>query len=163
MFEAHLAGEDEELLTLERRLVLIAESDLNDPRIVRPTAIGGYGIKAQWSDDFHHALHTVLTGERTGYYADFGSIADLAKTLPAVKASCGAGATLSSACQQAILATNDSMANTLSVVHCFSWGGEAGVTEAVKITLRTKESREKRVNRGLYMVDAILNVSRILA
>ncbi len=64
---------------LGRRLVLIAESDLNDPRLVRPPAIGGYGIAAQWSDDFHHALHTVLTGERAGYYADFGAIADLAK------------------------------------------------------------------------------------
>jgi len=64
-----------------RHLVLIAESDLNDPRIVRPREIGGYGIHAQWSDDFHHALHGVLTGERDGYYADFGSLADLAKAL----------------------------------------------------------------------------------
>jgi len=66
---------------LDRRLVLIAESDLNDPRLVRPRELGGYGLSAQWSDDFHHALHTVLTGERAGYYADFGSIADLAKAL----------------------------------------------------------------------------------
>ncbi len=75
----------DEVATLERqigrRLVLIAESDLNDPRIVKPTAVGGYGITAQWSDDFHHALHTVLTGERTGYYEDFKSIADLADAL----------------------------------------------------------------------------------
>jgi len=67
----------DEVATLERqlgrRLVLIAESDLNDPRVVKPTEIGGYGITAQWSDDFHHALHTVLTGERTGYYEDFGA------------------------------------------------------------------------------------------
>jgi maltooligosyltrehalose trehalohydrolase len=62
-----------------RHLVLIAESDLNDPRIVRPREIGGYGIHAQWSDDFHHALHGVLTGERDGYYSDFGSFADLTK------------------------------------------------------------------------------------
>ena len=62
-------------------LVLIAESDLNDPRVVRPPELGGYGLGAQWSDDFHHALHTVLTGERDGYYADFGSLADLAKAL----------------------------------------------------------------------------------
>ena len=66
---------------LGRRLLLIAESDLNDPRIVRPRECGGYGLAAQWSDDFHHALHTVLTGEHTGYYADFGAIADLAKAL----------------------------------------------------------------------------------
>jgi maltooligosyltrehalose trehalohydrolase len=67
-----------------RHLALIAESDLNDPRVVRPQAVGGYGIQSQWSDDFHHALHTVLTGEREGYYADFGSIADLAKALERV-------------------------------------------------------------------------------
>jgi len=66
---------------LGRRLVLIAESDANDPRLVRPPELGGYGIAAQWSDDFHHALHSVLTGERTGYYADFGTVADLAKAI----------------------------------------------------------------------------------
>ena len=66
---------------LGRHLVLIAESDLNDPRVVRAPEVGGYGIDAQWSDDFHHALHTVLTGERDGYYADFGAFADLAKAL----------------------------------------------------------------------------------
>jgi maltooligosyltrehalose trehalohydrolase len=66
---------------LGRHLVLIAESDLNDPRIVRPWEMGGFGIDAQWSDDFHHALHTVLTGEQSGYYIDFGSIGDLAKAI----------------------------------------------------------------------------------
>jgi maltooligosyltrehalose trehalohydrolase len=64
---------------LGRRLVLVAESDLNDPRLLRPAAQGGYGLHAQWNDDFHHALHGVLTGERTGYYEDFGAMADLAK------------------------------------------------------------------------------------
>jgi maltooligosyltrehalose trehalohydrolase len=67
-----------------RHLQLIAESNLNDPRIVRPQELGGYGIDAQWSDDFHHALHCVLTGERDGYYVDFGSLADLAKALQRV-------------------------------------------------------------------------------
>ncbi|MEZ5600452.1 MAG: hypothetical protein R3F36_05370 [Candidatus Competibacteraceae bacterium] len=57
----------------------IAESDLNDPRIVRPPTTGGYGLDAQWSDDFHHALHTVLTGERHGYYEDFGALEQLAQ------------------------------------------------------------------------------------
>ena len=66
---------------LGRRLLLIAESDLNDPRLVRPRAAGGYGLDAQWSDDFHHALHAVLTGERDGYYADFGGLAVLARAL----------------------------------------------------------------------------------
>jgi maltooligosyltrehalose trehalohydrolase len=66
---------------LGRHLTLIAESDLNDPRLVRPREVGGYGIHAQWSDDFHHALHTVLTGEQDGYYRDFGSLADVSKAL----------------------------------------------------------------------------------
>jgi maltooligosyltrehalose trehalohydrolase len=69
---------------LGRRLLLIAESDLNDPRLVRPRDAGGYGLDAQWSDDFHHALHAVLTGERGGYYADFGGLAALARALTRV-------------------------------------------------------------------------------
>jgi glycogen operon protein len=64
-----------------RRLAVIAESDLNDPRVVRPVSEGGWGCDAQWSDDFHHALHALLTGERAGYYADFGGMAPLAKAL----------------------------------------------------------------------------------
>jgi maltooligosyltrehalose trehalohydrolase len=67
--------------TENRPLWLIAESDLNDPRVVRPPDVGGYGMDAQWSDDFHHALHTVLTGEQDGYYGDFGDLADLATAL----------------------------------------------------------------------------------
>ena len=66
---------------LGRRLQLIAESDLNDPRVVRGRDAGGYGMDAQWSDDFHHALHAVLTGERDGYYADFGTLGHLATAL----------------------------------------------------------------------------------
>jgi maltooligosyltrehalose trehalohydrolase len=81
-FLEQLAAETRKLAEqLGRKLLLIAESDLNDPRIVRGPEAGGYGIDAQWSDDFHHALHSVLTGERTGYYQDFGTIADLAKAL----------------------------------------------------------------------------------
>ena len=64
-----------------RHLVVIAESDLNQPRVVTPREAGGYGLDAQWNDDFHHALHTILTGETAGYLADFGSIAQLAKCL----------------------------------------------------------------------------------
>jgi maltooligosyltrehalose trehalohydrolase len=64
---------------LNRRIYVIAESDLNDVRLVRSPELGGYGIDAQWNDDFHHALHTLLTGERNGYYEDFGRIQDLAK------------------------------------------------------------------------------------
>ena len=66
---------------LGRHLVLVAESDLNDPRLVRSPAVGGYGLDLQWNEDFHHALHAVLTGERSGYYADFGTLADLAAVL----------------------------------------------------------------------------------
>jgi maltooligosyltrehalose trehalohydrolase len=69
---------------LGRELVLIAESDLNDPRLVTPREAGGTGLAAQWSDDFHHALHAALTGERQGYYADFGSLQVLAQTLTRV-------------------------------------------------------------------------------
>jgi maltooligosyltrehalose trehalohydrolase len=64
-----------------RHLTLIAESDLNDPRIVRPQARDGFGFHAQWNDDFHHALHAVLTEEKNGYYADFGGMDDLACVL----------------------------------------------------------------------------------
>jgi maltooligosyltrehalose trehalohydrolase len=60
---------------------VIAESDLNDPRLMTAREAGGYGLDAQWSDDFHHALWVVLTGETTGYYQDFGSMADLATAI----------------------------------------------------------------------------------
>ncbi len=59
--------------------VMIAESNANDPATIRPPELGGWGVDAQWADDFHHSLRTLLTEERQGYYADFGSIADLAK------------------------------------------------------------------------------------
>ncbi len=61
------------------RVYLIAESDLNDTKLIRSQELGGYGLDAQWNDDFHHALHTLLTGERNGYYQDFGRVAHLAK------------------------------------------------------------------------------------
>ena len=64
---------------LDRRVHLIAESDLNDIRVLRPAREGGYGHDAQWNDDFHHALHALLTGEREGYYRDFGEFAHLEK------------------------------------------------------------------------------------
>src|SRR6185312_3215776 len=66
-----------------RPLTLIAESDLNDPRMVTPRVAGGLGLTAQWSDDFHHALHATLSGEGQGYYADFADagLGGVAKTL----------------------------------------------------------------------------------
>jgi maltooligosyltrehalose trehalohydrolase len=77
-----LAEETEALESvLGRPLWLIAESDLNDPRLLWSRERGGYGLHAQWSDDFHHALHAALTGEETGYYADFGRIEDIAVAL----------------------------------------------------------------------------------
>jgi maltooligosyltrehalose trehalohydrolase len=66
---------------LTRKIHLIAESDLNDARVLRPASQGGYGMDAQWSDDFHHSVHTLLTEERTGYYSDFGDVHHLAATL----------------------------------------------------------------------------------
>jgi len=64
---------------LNRRIYLIAESALNDTRVIRSRNVGGYGLDAQWNDDFHHSLHTLLTGERSGYYQDFGRLRELAK------------------------------------------------------------------------------------
>jgi maltooligosyltrehalose trehalohydrolase len=66
---------------LGRDLCLVAESDLNDVRVLLPYEKGGYGLPAQWSDDFHHSLHTLLTHEKTGYYADFGGMGHLASVL----------------------------------------------------------------------------------
>jgi maltooligosyltrehalose trehalohydrolase len=65
--------------TLSREVSVIAESDLNDVRIINPREIGGYGLDAQWNDDFHHALHAVATGEKKGYYEDFGRMGHLEK------------------------------------------------------------------------------------
>ncbi len=62
-----------------RKLYLIAESDLNDVRVIQEKELGGHGIDAQWSDDFHHCIHTLLTGENIGYYQDFGKCEQLAK------------------------------------------------------------------------------------
>lgn len=66
---------------LNRRFYLIAESDLNDARLIRPEHLGGFGLHAQWSDDFHHCLHVLLTGEKAGYYEDFGGTRQLAKIM----------------------------------------------------------------------------------
>ena len=77
-----LSGEVEALATrLDRQMFLIAESDLNDPKYVRSADIGGFGLDSAWADEWHHALHAVLTGERDGYYEDFGSLELLAKAL----------------------------------------------------------------------------------
>ena len=77
-----LATETDRLAAeLGRPLSLIAESDLNDDRLITPRDQHGYGLAAQWDDDIHHAIHTAVSGERQGYYADFGSLATLAQTL----------------------------------------------------------------------------------
>lgn len=68
-------------VALRRPLTLIAESDLNDTAMVAPREAGGLGIHAQWSDDFHHAVHVAVTGETSGYYADFEPLDALAKVL----------------------------------------------------------------------------------
>lgn len=66
---------------LGRMVHVIAESDLNDPRVVRPKELGGLGFDAQWNDDFHHAIHSLLTGEKDGYYEDFGRLRHLVRAL----------------------------------------------------------------------------------
>jgi len=63
---------------LKRQIVVIAESDLNDARVIDHPSVGGYGLDGQWNDDFHHALRVVLTGEQKGYYQDFHGLTDLA-------------------------------------------------------------------------------------
>jgi maltooligosyltrehalose trehalohydrolase len=76
-----LAEETDALsVAVGRPLTLIAESDLNDPTLITSRDQGGFGLTAQWSDDFHHALHAALTGETTGYYEDYASLGALAKT-----------------------------------------------------------------------------------
>jgi len=81
-FLAELADAVHERATqLAREVVLIAESDLNDVRMIKPTGAGGMGMDAQWMDDFHHSLHALLTREDSGYYADYGEIHHLATTL----------------------------------------------------------------------------------
>ncbi len=81
-FLTELADEVDRLSAqLSKPHYLIAESDLNDVRVLQPQAEGGYGMEAQWSDDFHRALHTLLTGEQTDYYRDFGSCQQFAKAI----------------------------------------------------------------------------------
>ncbi len=77
-----LSAETEALATeVGRPLSLVAESDRNDPRLITPRDRGGLGMTAQWDDDIHHAIHTAVSGERQGYYRDFGTLATLAQTL----------------------------------------------------------------------------------
>jgi maltooligosyltrehalose trehalohydrolase len=81
-FIEQLAGEVKELeAQLGRHLVLIAEDDRNDPRLLWSRGRGGFALHAHWNDDFHHALHSLLTGETSGYYVDFGTVDDVCKAL----------------------------------------------------------------------------------
>jgi maltooligosyltrehalose trehalohydrolase len=70
-----------EAARLGRKAWLVAESDLNDPRVIRPPETGGHDLDAQWSDDFHHAVHALATGNRRGYFVDFGRAADVGKAV----------------------------------------------------------------------------------
>jgi maltooligosyltrehalose trehalohydrolase len=72
---------DEAAVRTGRRTHLVAESDLNDPRVILPHDRGGHGMGAQWSDDFHHAVHALLTGERRGYYQDYGDAKLVARAM----------------------------------------------------------------------------------
>ena len=81
-FLAELSRVTDSIAALENRtIVTLAECDLNAPRFIRPISAGGYGLTGQWVDEFHHALHGVLTGERLGYYEDFGEIDQLEQAL----------------------------------------------------------------------------------
>lgn len=81
LLEALAVGADALSDSLGRPCSLIAESDLNDPRLILPRTVNGHGLTAQWDDDIHHAIHTAVSGERQGYYADFGSLECLSKVL----------------------------------------------------------------------------------
>jgi maltooligosyltrehalose trehalohydrolase len=74
--EAHALGRE-----LGRKVLIIAETDQNDSKIVKPVKSGGWGLDALWSDDFHHAIHAALTGERGGYYQDFGKFKQIVRAL----------------------------------------------------------------------------------
>lgn len=69
----------QEAQRLDRKVYLMPESDLNDPRLIRSKERGGFAMDAQWADGFHHSLRVLLTGDRDGYYQDYGCVADLAK------------------------------------------------------------------------------------
>jgi len=82
---AELQEEVQELAAEQKRwVVLIAETNQNDVRLVAPPEAGGYGLDGAWSDDFHHSVHALLSGERDGYYIDFGEVAHLAKAAESV-------------------------------------------------------------------------------
>ncbi|MBG6182270.1 maltooligosyltrehalose trehalohydrolase [Arthrobacter sp. CAN_A214] len=81
ILEEFAAETDALAAELGKPLFLIAESDLNNPRLIQARGVNGYGLAGQWSDDFHHAVHVNLTGETEGYYADFDSVGALAKVL----------------------------------------------------------------------------------
>lgn len=80
MEDIELVAEEVSAATGVQRIV-IAESDLNDPRLICAREAGGYGLAGQWVDDIHHAIHTLVSGEHHAYYADFGSLGALEKTL----------------------------------------------------------------------------------
>ena len=77
--EEMTASVQKQAKTLNRNIYLIGESAANNIRLISPPESGGYGLDAQWNDDFHHALHVLLTGEKTGYYQDFGTMRQLVK------------------------------------------------------------------------------------
>jgi maltooligosyltrehalose trehalohydrolase len=81
VLEQLVAAVHESGATAGRTVLMIAESSDNDPRVVRPPSVGGLGFDAVWNDDLHHALRVALTGERRGYYGDYGGVVDLATIL----------------------------------------------------------------------------------
>ena len=81
LLEELAADVDELERRVGRALWVVGECDLNDPRYVRPPSQGGYGLDAQWVDEVHHAVHAVVAGERSGYYGDFGTMAQIATAL----------------------------------------------------------------------------------
>lgn len=80
--ETHILKEmHDDIKGLKKRAYLIAESDLNEPTLIKSECDGGYGLDGQWNDDFHHAMTAYLLKKQTGYFQDFGSIGDIAKAV----------------------------------------------------------------------------------
>lgn len=79
----------DEATSLNRQVYVIPESDLNDPRLIQSKDLGGFGLDAQWADGFHHALRVLLTGDRSGYYQDFGELRHLATAFKEGYVYCG--------------------------------------------------------------------------
>ena len=138
------------------RSSLVAESDLNDPRMVEPTADGGLGMTAQWSDDLHHALHSTLTGETQGYYVDFEGVdVDRAGTLDRRCSGTPATSRRSAAGRGARPSTRRAIAGTASSATCRTTTRSATAPSATASAPRSSRPGARRRARRSYLTVAV--------